>query len=242
MTLLEFLPKVFRSAVVFKGAITIGATVLSATAAELNKLAGVVAGTVTASKALVVDANKALDTLVVATLKLGAGAGTAITATAAELNVLASVVAGAVSASKGLVVDANKDLAQLRNLRAVRTIHDGGTPASIATVGAGTYTAANLLTGIIVRDPNGSSRTDTLDTAANLVAAVPGATVGDTLSVTVINGADAAEVITIAAGSGGGFDANQTATARVIGQNSSKTLRIRLTNVTGASEAYVVYC
>lgn len=60
------------------------------TAAQLAAVAGVVAGTVTASKAVVVGANKEIDTLAIADggLKLGAGAGTAVTATAAELNKL----------------------------------------------------------------------------------------------------------------------------------------------------------
>lgn len=63
---------------------------LTATTAEINKLAGVTGGTVAASKALVVDANKRLDTLVIADggLKLGTAGGTAVTATAAELNKL----------------------------------------------------------------------------------------------------------------------------------------------------------
>jgi hypothetical protein len=56
-----------------------------------NAVTGVVAGTVTASKAVVVDANKRVDTLVIGTLKLGVGAGTAITATAAEINKLAGL-------------------------------------------------------------------------------------------------------------------------------------------------------
>ena len=56
--------------------------------AELNTLTGVTAGTTAASKALVVGADKNLDTLAIADggLKLGAGAGTAVTATAAEIN------------------------------------------------------------------------------------------------------------------------------------------------------------
>jgi hypothetical protein len=62
---------------------SLGIGVAAETAAEVNKLAGVTVGTVKASKALVVDANKRLDTLVVGTLKLGAGAGTALTPTAA---------------------------------------------------------------------------------------------------------------------------------------------------------------
>jgi predicted RecA/RadA family phage recombinase len=114
-------------------------------------------------------------------------------------------------------------------------------PTSISTAGARTITAAELLTGIYVRDPNGASRSDTLPTAALLVAAVPGAKVGDVIRTYVINGADAAEVLTLLVGSGGAFDANQTAASQVVGQNTSKMLHIRLTNVTSGSEAYVAY-
>jgi predicted RecA/RadA family phage recombinase len=114
-------------------------------------------------------------------------------------------------------------------------------PSSDATAGPLTLTTAMVLSKILVRDPNGASRTDTLPTAALLVAAVPNAKVGDVLQLLIVNGADAAEVITIAAGTGGGFDANQTATSRVIGQNTSKLVHIRLTNVTPAAEAYLVY-
>jgi predicted RecA/RadA family phage recombinase len=124
------------------------------------------------------------------------------------------------------------------------TVDDDARPAptSDATAGPRTYTAAEILGGTIVRDPNGASRSDVLPTAALLVAALPGVRVGDTVDCLIVNGADAAETITIGAGTGGGFDANQTAASRVIGQNASKLLRIRFTNVTAASEAYVAYC
>lgn len=213
---------------------------LTATAAELNVLAGVTAGTVTASKAVVVDANKDIATFRNLTLSGNLVTGST-TLSEAELAVVDGVTAGTVAASKAAVVDANKDIKQFRNLRTVRVLSDGGSPTSINTAGGATYSAANLLTGIIVRDPNGAGRTDTLETAANLVAAIPGATVGDTLEVLIVNGADAAEAITLAAGTGGGFDTNQTASSRVIGQNTSKSILIRLTNVSGGSEAYVIY-
>lgn len=166
--------------------------------------------------------------------------GTGVTATAAEMNKVAGVTAGTVTASKAVVVDANKDIASFRNTRSTRFI-DGCTATSDATVGARTYTAAEILGGLIVRDPNGASRSDVLPTAALLVAAVPNAAIGDVIYCKIINGADAAETITIGAGAGGGFDVNQTAAARVIPQNSTKELAIRLTNVTLSSEAYVVY-
>jgi predicted RecA/RadA family phage recombinase len=113
--------------------------------------------------------------------------------------------------------------------------------ASKNTAGGVTLTAAEVLGGIVVADPNGAGRTYTLPTAALLVAAMPGAKVGDIVRCLIVNGADAAEVITVAAGSGGAFDANQTAASQVIGQNASKLVHIRLTNVTASSEAYVVY-
>lgn len=111
---------------------------------------------------------------------------------------------------------------------------------SLTTAGAETYTAAMLLGGVIVRDCNGGARTDTLSTAALLVAAIPGAAVGDTLFCRVINGSNAAEAITIAAGTGGTIDAAQLSGSEIISQNTSKTICIRLTNVTGGAEAYAV--
>lgn len=82
-------------------AIHLGGTALTPTGAEINKLAGVTAGTAAASKAAVLGANKNLDTLVIADggLKLGSGAGTAVTATAAELNKTDGIAAPA-----GLIV------------------------------------------------------------------------------------------------------------------------------------------
>jgi hypothetical protein len=73
--------------------------------AELNLIDGSVAGTAVASKALVLGANKNVDTLAIADsgLKLGAGAGTAVTATAAEINAAASTAGiAAAKAADGL--------------------------------------------------------------------------------------------------------------------------------------------
>lgn len=118
----------------------------------------------------------------------------------------------------------------------------GAAAASVATVGAATITAAQVLGGIYVRDCAGASRTDTLPTAALLVAAMPNPAVGDILRFKVINGSDPiTEVLTIAEGTGGGFDANQTAVSRIVLGGCSKDILIRITNVTASSEAYVVY-
>lgn len=114
-------------------------------------------------------------------------------------------------------------------------------PASKSTAGGVTLTAAEIIGGIVVADPSGAGRTYTLPTAALMVAAVPGVQVGDIVRCKIVNGADAAETITLAAGSGGAFDANQTTASQVIAQLNSKDVVIRFTNVTASSEAYVVY-
>ena len=64
---------------------------VTATAAEINLLDTAVAGTAVASKVLALGANKNVDVLAIADLKLGAGAGTSVTATAAEINKLDGV-------------------------------------------------------------------------------------------------------------------------------------------------------
>lgn len=123
-----------------------------------------------------------------------------------------------------------------------RVIRGSAAPTSDATAGARTWTIAELLTGTLVRDCAGASRSDVLPTAALLVAGVSGAAVGDIIEFLYINGSDpVTEIITITAGTGGAFDTNQTAVSRTILGTCSKLVRIRITNVTASSEAYVVY-
>lgn len=77
---------------------------------------------------------------------------------------------------------------------------------ALATAGAGTITAALIIGGLVLRDPNGSSRTDTTDTAANIIAAANA--IGqltrdyEEIFFYYINTADAAETITLAGGVG----------------------------------------
>lgn len=131
---------------------------------------------------------------------------------------------------------------KLRGTSALYVGDAGAAATSDATAGARTYTAAEILGGIIVRDCAGASRTDTLPTAALLVAAMPGVAIGDIVRCLIVNGSDpVTEIITLAAGSGGAFDTNQTAVSRTILGTCSKLVHIRITNVTASSEAYVVY-
>ena len=152
---------------------------------------------------------------------------------------LAGVTAGTVTASKALLVDTNKDLATLRYVRGTQFITQRGAAASDSTAGAITITAAMILAGKLVRDPNGSARTDTFDTAANLVAALPGVAVGDELRLKILNNADAAETITLAVPASGSFAATQK--THTIVQNASLEVIIRITNITSSTEAYVVH-
>ena len=130
---------------------------------------------------------------------------------------------------------------RLEGAAALFNSNAGPAATSKSTAGPVTLTAAEVLGGIIVADPNGAGRTYTLPTAALLVAAIPGVQIGDIVRCLIVNGADAAETLTLAAGAGGAFDANQTSASQVIAQNNSKNIAIRITNVTAASEAYVVY-
>lgn len=117
-------------------------------------------------------------------------------------------------------------------------------PAAVTTAGNVTYTVAQILSGFILRDPNGAARTDSLPTAALLVAGISPLAVGTIVSFTVMNASDGAadaENITIAAGAGGAFDAAQVAAARVVRTQSSRMVSIRFTNVSVGTEAYVVY-
>lgn len=111
--------------------------------------------------------------------------------------------------------------------------------ATISTAGAATYTAAQILGGIIARDPNGAGRTDVLPTAALLVAALKEEEIGDTFECYLINQADANEAITLQAGSGGtliNVSGNDT-----VPQNRARIIVIRITGIsTPTYDAYLV--
>lgn len=75
---------------------------------------------------------------------------------------------------------------------------------NVTTAGAVTFTAAQLKTGFITRDPNGAARADLVDTAANLIAAA-GLNLtadGQESQCLIQNTADAAETITITTNTG----------------------------------------
>ncbi len=97
-----------------------------------------------------------------------------------------------------------------------------------------TLTAAELLNGFINGTPTGAG-TYTFPTAALMVAAIPGAAVGDTFVTFLQNTAGAANTITLAAG--GATLVGGTAVA----QNKSAIIAFTLTNVTLTTEAYTAF-
>lgn len=115
-------------------------------------------------------------------------------------------------------------------------VYPQATATTLTTAGALTLTAAQLLGGLILRDPNGAGRTDTTPTAALLVAAIPGVQIGQFFEFTIRNDADAAETITVAAGTGGTASGTMT-----IAQNNMKRFLVRFTAVVSGSEAYTLY-
>ena len=78
----------------------------------------------------------------------------------------------------------------------------GVTVSTVTTAAAVTYTPAQVLGGLILRDPNGAARADLLPTAAALIDALNGPFEGMAFIVTIRNTADAAEAITVTTNTG----------------------------------------
>ncbi len=132
-------------------------TAVTATAAEINKLAGVTAGTAAASKALVLGANKNIDTIVVANggLKLGSGSGTAVTATAAELNALDSAPLGAAITVGTETANVINVAVQLQDANGVNLAVRGSVMAYLSDDANGDSLVATAPSGGVVIGTNG---------------------------------------------------------------------------------------
>ncbi|MDO8673196.1 MAG: hypothetical protein Q7O66_17460 [Dehalococcoidia bacterium] len=114
------------------------------------------------------------------------------------------------------------------------------TASTLDTAGAVTYTAAQMLGGLILRDPNGAGRTDVTPTAALLVAGLPvQARVNDiTYLCHLINTANANETITVSAGNG----VTLIPATVTVAQNENALLLIRFTDVNdNGTEAVTIY-
>jgi hypothetical protein len=150
---------------------------------------------------------------------------------------------GALAYARALIIDdssAEDDLAEVLLIGEVPGItalaKETATVTTDATAGTRTYTAAELYGKLILRDPNGGARSDVLPTAATIVAAIPGCIVGSEFEFTLRNTADAAETITLTAGSGDTLSGTMT-----IAQNNSKRFMVRVDNASSGTEAVTIY-
>ncbi len=137
------------SGVITGGSLVIGTTPTTLTETELKVLDGVVPGTVTAEKAVVVDTNKDIATFRNLTLSGNLVSGSS-TLTPTELGYLDGLTLGTVTASKAVTASANRDVATLRNvtLDGTLTFNAGGlfnadTGTATAT-GSGTSGSATV--------------------------------------------------------------------------------------------------
>ncbi len=105
-----------------------------------------------------------------------------------------------------------------------------------ATAGPVTWTAAQILGGLILRDPAGANRADLFPTAANLLAALPGAVVGQALDVTIKNTADGEEIVNMTTNTGLTLSGNMA-----IDRYQAKIFRAVFTNVGSGTEAVTIY-
>lgn len=107
------------------------------------------------------------------------------------------------------------------------------TVSTLSTAGAVTYTAAQILGGLVLRDPNGSARTDIMPTFTLLSQAINGCTVGRSFQFDLRNTADANETITVSAGTGGSTSGTMT-----VAQNNGKRFLVVFTSSTGEPAGY----
>jgi hypothetical protein len=110
-------------------------------------------------------------------------------------------------------------------------------PTAIATAGPVTYTAAQIMSGWIMRDCAGAARTDTLPSASSLVNAIQGCMVNTSFQFEVRNTSGGAFAVTLAAGTGVTLNPASTSVA----QSSTRTYTVIFTNITAGQEAYTVY-
>jgi hypothetical protein len=112
----------------------------------------------------------------------------------------------------------------------------GLTVTTDSTVGNRTYTIAEMLGGLILRDPNGGARSDVTPTAAAMVAGVSGVANDDTFVCYLVNTANAAETVTLTAGT----DVTLIPATVAMDQNQMLMLIVRFVDVS-ATEAVTIY-
>jgi len=110
------------------------------------------------------------------------------------------------------------------------------TPTVNAVAAAVTYTVAEILSGLILRDALSSARADLLPTAAAIVAAINGCQVGTSFRTWIRNTGAGAGSITLTTNTG----LTLSGTVAIVFQQQKELLFV-VTNVTPGSEAVTVY-
>lgn len=101
---------------------------------------------------------------------------------------------------------------------------------AVATAADVTYTAAQILSNIVLRDPAGGARADLFPTAAAIIAALKNPQRGSNFRVIVRNTADANETITMTTNTGLTLSGTMT-----IAQNAQKEFLVVVTSSTTCS-------
>jgi hypothetical protein len=147
----------------------LGNELVSATASEINKLSGVTAtttelnyvdttpGTVEASKAIIVDANRDITNIRNLQTENLTVNGTLITASASELNYNDLATIGTAEAGKALVVDVNRDISNIRNLTATNLTGSIQTSNQPNITSVGTLTELSSNGNVNIAQHNGST-------------------------------------------------------------------------------------
>ena len=104
------------------------------------------------------------------------------------------------------------------------------TVSTLSTAGVVAYTAAQVRGGLILRDPNGAGRADTLPTAATLYTEFGYPEVGQSFKFVIRNTADAAETITVSTATGLTLSGTMT-----IAQDNSKEFILRFDSPTAVT-------
>ena len=126
------------------------------------------------------------------------------------------------------------NLTTFSNLQANGYLVSKESVTTIATAGVVTFSAAEMLGGLILRDPAGAGRADLVPSAASIYAQLgsPAKVTGLSFDFTIRNTADAAETITLTTDTGTTMTMSGTMT---IAQNNSKTFRVVFATPTTAT-------
>ena len=145
----------------------------------------------------------------------------------------AADAAGDTHLACGVVIDASSADGDLCSVQLFIGANAAGplvkktTVTTDTTADAVTYTAAEILGGLIKRDPNGGDRADLFPTAATIIAAIPNAQTGDSFEFVIQNDANASETITMTTNTGLTLSGTMT-----IAQNNAKRFKAVVTAAT----------